>query len=196
MSKITADFHYQKEFETFIKRLSDPSVMNAARLGLNEHAQEQRRTSVVRIAAYTGVPSGRVSSSTKVIKAGGGGMQAIVRTTAPSISLAEYGNPVWVRDLNPMSDGKWGGPVSSMKGAEATGWNVRRQFKGAFMAGGQVVTRIDHSNPRSKLKRLSMAVLANELAKPSRPNVPAAERYAAIDLEKRVLRHVLRMLGP
>lgn len=193
MSKITADFHYQKEFETFIKRLSDPSVMNAARLGLNEHAQEQRRTSVVRIAAYTGVPSGRVSSSTKVIKAGGGGMQAIVRTTAPSISLAEYGNPVWVRDLNPMSDGKWGGPVSSMKGAEATGWNVRRQFKGAFVAGGQVVVRT--SKASTPLKRLNMAVLANELAKPSRPNVPAAERYAAMDLEKRVLRHVLRMLG-
>lgn len=193
MSKITADFHYQKEFETFIKRLSDPSVMNAARLGLNEHAQEQRRTSVVRIAAYTGVPSGRVSSSTKVIKAGGGGMQAIVRTTAPSISLAEYGNPVWVRDLNPMSDGKWGGPVSSMKGAEATGWNVRRQFKGAFVAGGQVVVRT--SKASTPLKRLNMAVLANELAKPSRPNVPAAERYAAMDLKKRVLRHVLRMLG-
>ncbi len=191
--KVTADFHYQKEFETFIKRLSDPSVMNAARLGLNEHAQEQRRTSVVRIAAYTGVPSGRVSSSTKVIKAGGGGMQAIVRTTAPSISLAEYGNPVWVRDLNPMSDGKWGGPVSSMKGAEATGWNVRRQFKGAFVAGGQVVVRTTKAS--TPLKRLNMAVLANELAKPSRPNVPAAERYAAIDLEKRVLRHVLRMLG-
>lgn len=191
--KVTADFHYQKEFETFIRRLSDPAVMNAARLGLNEHAQEQRRTSVVRIAAYTGVPSGRVSSSTKVIKAGGGGMQAIVRTTAPSISLAEYGNPVWVRDLNPMSDGKWGGPVSSMKGAEATGWNVRRQFKGAFVAGGQVVVRT--SKASTPLKRLNMAVLANELAKPSRPNVPAAERYAAMDLEKRVLRHVLRMLG-
>lgn len=191
--KVTADFHYQKEFETFIRRLSDPAVMNAARLGLNEHAQEQRRTSVVRIAAYTGVPSGRVSSSTKVIKAGGGGMQAIVRTTAPSISLAEYGNPVWVRDLNPMSDGKWGGPVSSMKGAEATGWNVRRQFKGAFVAGGQVVVRT--SKASTPLKRLNMAVLANELAKPSRPNVPAAERYAAMDLKKRVLRHVLRMLG-
>lgn len=192
--KVTADFHYQKEFETFIKKLSDPRIRAAAAMGLNEHAQEQRRTSVIRIAAYTGVPNGRVSGATKVIKAGGGGtMQAVVRTTAPAISLAEYGNPVWVRDLNPMSDGKWGGPVSSMKGAEATGWNIRRQFKGAFVAGGQVVVRT--SKARTPLKRLSMAVLGNELAKPSRPNVPAAERYAAIDLEKRVLRHVLRMLG-
>jgi len=194
MSNITADFHYQKEFEVFVKKLSDPRMRAAARLGLNEHADEQRRTSVVRISAYTGVPKGRVSGATKVIKAGGGGtMQAIVRTNDSAISLAQYGNPVWVRDLNPMADGKRGGSVSSMRGAEATGWNVRRQFKGAFMAGGQVVVRTSES--RFPLKRLSMAVLANELAKPSRPNVPAAERYAAIDLEKRVLRHVLRMLG-
>lgn len=82
-----------------------------------------------------------------------------------------------------------------MKGAEATGWNVRRQFIGAFMAKGQVVAREDHSNPRSKLKRLSMTVLANELSKPTRPNVAAAERFAAIDLEKRVVRHVIRALG-
>lgn len=193
--KVTADFHYQKEFETFIKRLSDPRIRAAAALGLNEHAQEQRRTSVVRISAYTGVPRGRVSGATKVVKAGGGGasMQAIVRTSDAAISLAQYGNPVWVRDLNPMSDGIRGGSVSSMKGAEATGWNVRRQFPGAFIAGGQVVVRT--TKARKPLKRLSMAVLANELAKPSRPNVPAAERYAAIDLEKRVLRHVLRALG-
>lgn len=193
--KVTADFHYQKEFETFIKRLSDPRIRAAAALGLNEHAQEQRRTSVVRISAYTGVPRGRVSGATKVVKAGGGGasMQAIVRTSDAAISLAQYGNPVWVRDLNPMADGIRGGSVSSMKGAEATGWNVRRQFPGAFIAGGQVVVRT--TKARKPLKRLSMAVLANELAKPSRPNVPAAERYAAIDLEKRVLRHVLRALG-
>jgi hypothetical protein len=40
-----------------------------------------------------------------------------------------------------------------------------------------------------------MAVLANELAKPSRPNVPASERFAALDLEKRVVRQVIRTLG-
>lgn len=194
MSQVTADFHYQKEFETFIKKLSDPRIRAAARLGLNEHAQEQRRTSVTRISSYTGVPKGRVSGATRVIKAGGGGtMQAIVRTSDSAISLAQYGNPVWVRDLNPMADGVRGGSVSSMSGAEATGWNVRRQFKGAFMAGGQVVVR--KGKGRFPLKRLSMAVLANELAKPSRPNVPAAERYAALDLQQRVLRHVLRAIG-
>jgi hypothetical protein len=117
----------------------------------------------------------------------------IFRTSDAAISLAQYGNPVWVRDLNPMADGIRGGSVSSMKGAEATGWNVRRQFPGAFIAGGQVVVRTGKG--RTPLKRLSMAVLANELAKPTRPNVPAAERYAALDLEKRVLRHVVRVLG-
>jgi hypothetical protein len=40
-----------------------------------------------------------------------------------------------------------------------------------------------------------MAVLANEFAKPTRPNVPAAERYAAIDLEQRVLRQIIRVIG-
>lgn len=193
--QLNADFHYQKEFETFIKRLSDPAVRSAAAMGLNEHAQEQRRTSVTRISAYTGVPKGRVSGTTRVVKAGGGGtsMQAIVRTSDAAISLAQYGNPVWVRDLNPMADGVRGGSVSSMRGAEATGWNVRRQFPGAFMVSGQVVVR--KGKGRFPLKRLSMAVLANELAKPSRPNVPAAERYAAVDLQQRVLRHVLRAIG-
>ena len=192
--KVTAEFRHQKEFEAFVRKLSDPIVMKAATMGLNDHAHEQRRQSVVRISAYTGVPRGRVADSTKVIRASGIGTQAIVRTSGPSISLAEYGNPVWVRDLNPMADGKRGGSVSSMKGAEATGWNVRRQFKGTFTAGGQVVVRVSKSDPK-KLKRLSMAVLANELSKPTRPNVSAAERYVAVDLEKRVLRQVIRALG-
>jgi hypothetical protein len=66
-------------------------------------------------------------------------------------------------------------------------------FLGAFIAGGQVVVRT--SNARFPLKRLHMAVLANELAKPTRPNVPAAERYAAVDLEQRVLRQIIRVIG-
>jgi len=45
------------------------------------------------------------------------------------------------------------------------------------------------------LKRLSMAVLANELAKPTRPNVPAAEAFMRYDLERRVVRHVVRTVG-
>ncbi len=191
--KVTAQVHQAKGFETFLSSFG--TVMRpAAAMGLNEHAQEQRRQSVVRIAQYTGVPQGRVGSKTRVIKAGSGEvMEAKVRTSDVAIPLAEYGNPVWVRDLNPMADGKRGGSVSSMKGAEATGWNVRRQFVGAFIAKGQVLVR--KGNGRGKLKVLSMAVLANELAKPTRPNTAAAEVYAALDLQKRVLRHVIRALG-
>lgn len=117
-------------------------------------------------------------------------MTAEIRTRDVAIPLAEYGNPVWKRDLSP---GWGGGSVSSMRGAEATGWNVRRQFKHAFIAKGQVVVRTTKSS--YPLKVLSMAVLANELAKPSRPNVPAAQAFTAYDLEKRVIRHVIRAVS-
>ena len=191
--KITATVHQSAEFKAFMQHLGSPRVRDAAAKGLTEHAQEQRRGSIARIVASTGVPRGRVSKM-RVIKAGTGAtMEAKIRISDTAIGLHEYGNPVWVRDLNPMADGKRGGSVSSMKGAEATGWNVRRQFPGAFMANGRVVVRTTKN--RTPLKTLSMAVLANELAKPTRPNVPAAEAYAAIDLQKRVLRHVLLALG-
>ncbi|MER9961649.1 phage tail protein [Mesorhizobium sp. M0045] len=192
--KITATFHQDAELIRFLQKLEGPEMQQAAARGLNEHAGEQARQSVVRIAATTGVPAGRVRSKTRVVKAAPGpSMTAEVVTADVAIPLAEYGNPVWVRDLNPMSDGKFGGSVSSMRGAEATGWNVRRQFPHSFIANGQVVVRT--TKDRFPLKVLSMAVLANELAKPTRPNVPASERFAALDLEKRVVRQVIRTLG-
>ena len=192
--KVTAEYHHSTEFSRFVQNLQGPAMRQAGARGLNEHAEEQRRQSVTRIAAYTGVPRGRIAGKTKVIKAAPGlSMAARVQTSDVAILLSEYGNPVWVRDLNPMADGKRGGAVSSMRGAEATGWNVRRQFPGSFIANGHVVVRT--SDKRFPLKVLSMAVLANELAKPTRPNMPAAERFVAYDLEKRVLRHVMRALG-
>lgn len=192
--KITATFDRSQAIGKFLSNLG-PAMQGPAAMGLNEHAEEQKRQSVQRIAAFTGVPAGRVRAKTKVIKASPGRtMMAQVETADVAIPLAEYGNPVWVRDLNPMADGVRGGPVSSMRGAEATGWNVRRQFPGAFIANGQVVVRRSRDRA-APLKVLSMAVLANELAKPSRPNVPAAERYLAMDLERRVLRHVIRSLA-
>lgn len=190
--KIKVEVHQAKGFETFLRSFGS-EIRPAAALGLNEHAQEQRRQSVVRISDYTGVPRGRVGAKTRTIKASAGAtMQAVVRTSDVAIPLSEYGNPVWVRDLNPMADGKRGGAVSSMRGAEATGWNVRRQFPGAFIANGQVVVR---RGGKKSLKVLSMAVLANELAKPTRPNSKAAEQFAAIDMQKRIMRHVVRALG-
>lgn len=193
--KVEAEFHQSRDLMTFLQKMESPQIRQAAVIGLNEHATEQRRLSTRGIAAYTGVPLGRVSSVTKLIKASASAQtaEAKIRTTDRAIMLSEYGQPVWVRDLNPFADGKRGGPVSSMKGAEATGWNVRRQFKGAFIANGQVVVR--KSKDKNDLKTLSMAVLANELAKPTRPNVDASERYAAVDLERRVIRQVIRFLG-
>lgn len=190
--KVDARITELGDIKTFLGKLTSPELRQAGARGLTEHAHEQRRQSIVRISAYTGVPSSRVRSKTKVRPAtAGADMAAIVETADRAITLAEYGNPVWVRDLNP---GWKGGPVSSMRGAEATGWNIRRQFPHSFVANGQVVVR---SGPErdAPLKILSMAVLANELAKPSRPNVPAAEQFAQLDLEKRVTRHVLRALG-
>lgn len=192
--KVTATVHQSKDLASFLLKMGGPEIRAAGAMGLNEHAAEQRRQSVVSISSYTGVPRGRVGAKTKVIKASAAGtMEAKVRTSDVAIGLEEYGNPVWVRDQSPSGDGKWGGSVSSMRGAEATGWNVRRQFPGAFIAGGKVVVRTTKS--RFPLKKLHMAVLANELAKPSRPNVPAAEKYVAMDLERRVMRHVIRALG-
>lgn len=191
--KVHVEIHQAKGIDTYLNSFAR-DLPQAAALGLNEHTAEQRRQSVTRISAYAGVPAGRVGSKTRVIKASPARvMEAKVRTSDVAIPLAEYGNPVWVRDLNPMADGKRGGPVSSMRGAEATGWNVRRQFPGAFIANGQVVVR--KGKARRPLKVLSMAVLANELAKPTRPNTAAAEQFAALDLNKRVMRHVIRALG-
>jgi hypothetical protein len=190
--RVSARYSEIGNIDAFLRRLRSPELQVAGARGLTEHAHEQRRQSITRIAAYTGVPKGRVASKTKVKPARAApSMMAVVETADKAISLAEYGNPVWVRDLSP---GWKGGSVSSMRGAEATGWNVRRQFKRAFIANGQVVVRTGPARD-APLKILSMAVLSNELAKPTRPNVPAAEKFAQLDLEKRVTRHVLRALG-
>lgn len=67
--KITAEFHQDSELYRFLKKLDGPAMRHAAALGLNEHADEQRRQSVVRISSTTGVPAGRIRSNTKFIKA-------------------------------------------------------------------------------------------------------------------------------
>lgn len=189
--KVTGEFHQSAEFEHFIAKIKGDAIPRAASIGLNEHADEQRRQSVVRISSYTGVPASRVRAKTRVKRSSPGFLEAEVITADKAIMLSEYGSPVWTRDRTP---GWKGGSVSSMAGAEATGWNVRRVFKHAFIANGQVVVRTGPQRDAS-LKVLSMAVLANELAKPTRPNVPAAEKFVRLDLEKRVTRQILRLLG-
>lgn len=177
--KVTAEFHQSSDLVRFLTKLDSPDLRTAGARGLNEHAQEQRRQSVVRMATTTGVPKGHVAGVTRVVRAKPGtSMMAMVQTEDAAIPLAKFGSPTWSRED---------------RGAQATAWNVRRTFPGSFLAKGQVFVR--KSKDRFPLKILSMAVLANELAKPSRPNVPEAQKFVALDLEKRVLRHVLRALG-
>ena len=191
--QVTAVFHQSHEVTRFLRSLSGPEMQTAAARGLTEHAHEQRRQSITRIAAITALPKGRVAGPIKVKRAPAGlATQAEVWVADRAIPLAEYGNPSWSRDLNP---GWKGGAVSSMSGAEVTGWGYRRQHKGTWVAKGQVWKRSDYGNDRSNPKMLWGVVLANELAKPSWKNVAGAEAFAQLDLEKRVTRHVLRALG-
>ncbi len=191
--QVTAVYHQSHEVTRFLKSLTGPAMQQAAARGLTEHAQEQRRQSIQRIVAITALPRGRVSGPIKVKPAPAGpATQAEVWVADRAIPLAEYGSPSWVRDLNP---GWAGGPVSSMAGAEVTGWGYRRVHKGTWVAKGQVWKRADHANNRSPAKMLWGVVLANELAKPTWKNVAGAEAFAQLDLEKRVTRHVLRALG-
>lgn len=176
--RVEADFQRPSAFENLIRKLDSAELRTAAARGLSEHADEQKRQSAVRISSYTGVPKSRFNRVTKVIRASASDLTATVRTADSAIMLGEYGNPEWDR---------------SMPGAVATGWNVRRTFRHSFMIGGKLFVR--KSKSRTPLKPLSMAVLASELANPNRPNTAGAEALAALDLEKRVTRHVLLTLG-
>lgn len=181
-------------FSALLQRLGSPAVAAAAATGLNEHAAETRRQTITRVSAFTGVPKGRIARVTKVRRAHAGGeMSAEVVTSDKAIGLEEYGNPHWVRDLNPFADGQRGGAVSSMAGAEATAWNRRRVHKGTFFAQGVVWSRRDGS--RTKLKKIHSTVLANEVAKPGWQNSEGAKAFLQLDLERRVVRHVMRIIG-
>ncbi|KFL31726.1 hypothetical protein JP75_06555 [Devosia riboflavina] len=191
--KLVAELSRTSDFSVLVQRLGSPQMVAAAASGLNEHASETRRQTITRVSAFTGVPAGRVSKVTKVKKARPGGvMIAEVVTADKAIGLEEYGNPHWVRDLNPVADGKFGGSVSSMAGAEATAWNRRRVHRGTFFAKGVVWKR----EPSGRLRKIFSTVLANEVAKPGWRNVLGAEAFVQMDLERRVVRHVLRVVAP
>lgn len=189
--KMRVDFHKKSEIKLFFKQFSSiaPKAMAA---GLTEHAGEGRRQSIVRMAAVTKVPAGRIRAVTTVKKARPGAvMTAEIRTKDKAIGLEEYGLPEWVRDLNPMADGQRGGAVSSMPGVLATGWGQRRIHKGTFFAKGNVFVR----RPDGSLRKIYSTVLANELATPDWTNVKGADAYMRLDLEKRIVRHIQRNLG-
>lgn len=191
--KLVAELSRTSDFSVLVKRLGSPQMVSAAASGLNEHAAETRRQTITRVSSFTGVPTGRVSKVTKVRKARPGGvMIAEVVTADKAIGLEEYGNPHWVRDLNPVADGKFGGSVSSMTGVEATAWNRRRVHRGTFFAKGVVWKR----EQSGRLRKIFSTVLANEVAKPGWKNVLGAEAFVQMDLERRVVRHVLRVVAP
>ncbi|TVR06641.1 MAG: hypothetical protein EA385_15090 [Salinarimonadaceae bacterium] len=189
--RVRVEIDRNSEIFRFVARLDSPMMRQAAAQGLNEHAQEQRRQAVTSMVRMTGVPRGRVSSVTKVARARPAHtMEARVTVADKAIGLHEYGAPSWVRDLTP---GWRGGAVSSMRGAEATGWNRRKTYSGAFVAKGKVFIR--KSDGRHPLKMLSGPVLANELADKGKSTAPGAIRYAEMDMTRRVLRHVGIALG-
>lgn len=191
--KLVATVERTSGFSAIVQRLASPEMAAAAAMGLNEHAAETRRQTISRVSAFTGVPSGRIARVTKVRRARPGGtMVAEVVTSDQAIGLEEYGNPHWVRDLNPLADGKFGGAVSSMAGVEATAWNRRRLHRGTFYAQGVVWVR----QSSGRLRKIFSTVLANEVAKPGWKNSTGAEAFVQMDLERRVMRHILRVVAP
>lgn len=175
---IKVEYRRSKEFRGIVKKMSSPVMQQAGARGLNEHAKEQQRQATLRMSKGTGVPRSRFSSKTRVIKASPGKvMLAKVVNNDVAVSLAEYGNPVWNR---------------SMPGVQAT-MNRTKIYKGSFMAKGQIYVR--KSKERYPLKMLSHIVPANELVNEGRSNAAGADRFARLDLEKRVLRHTLRAIG-
>ena len=120
------EFNRPSSFDNLIRKLEGPELRVAAARGLSEHADEQRRQSITKVAAYTGAPKSRMSRVTKVIRASAIDLTAIVRTSDKAVMLGEYGQPEWNK---------------TMPGAEATGWNVRRIFKRSFMIGRRLYVR-------------------------------------------------------
>lgn len=191
--KLVATLDRTSQFSVLVQRLGSPAMAAAAAMGLNEHAAETRRQSISRVSAFTGIPSSRIGTVTRIKKARASAVMVTdIITRDKAIGLEEYGNPHWVRDLNPMADGQRGGSVSSMAGVEATAWNRRRIHRGTFFAQGVVWKR----QPSGRLRKIFSTVLANEMAKPGWKNVLGAEAFLQMDLERRVVRHILRVVAP
>lgn len=180
------------EIDRFVAALSGPAMRTAGARGLTEHAQEQRRLSVTVMTRMTGLPKGRVGAVTRTHAASAGGLVAKVVVSDRAIGLHEFGSPVWNADLKPKAYGKgvFRGPRSSSAGAEATGWNRRKVYRGSFIGKGRVLVR-----KGGKLKMLSGPVLANELVDRSKTNSKSVEAYMEQDLSNRVMRHIALSLG-
>lgn len=189
---ITATFERSQDLVRFLSGLGGPELQQAAARGLTEHAHEQRRLSAQVMASVTGLPKARVDKPMSVTPASPGpSMEARVVLRDRAIGLHEYGNPSWNADLRPrMTSMGPRGSRSSSAGAEATGWNRRKVYRGSFVGKGMVFIR-----KGGKLKMLSGPVLANELVDQKKSNSKSVERYMDQDLTNRVMRHLALALG-
>lgn len=190
--QVTATFERSQELVRFLNKLHGPDMQAAAARGLTEHAHEQRRLSAQVMASVTGLPKGRVDKPMSVTPAAPGpAMEARVVLRDRAIGLHEFGNPSWNADKRPrMTSAGPRGSRSSSAGAEATGWNRRKVYRGSFIGKGMVLIR-----KGGKLKMLSGPVLANELVDQKKSNSKSVERYMDQDLTNRVLRHLSIALG-
>jgi len=181
--RVKAETHRFLSVEALAANLGSDMLQHAAALGLNEHTQEQKRQSVVRISAFTGVPSGYVQSKASIRSASPGPvMNSEVRVRDKALNIGQFGSPVWDR---------------SMTGAEFSGWNVRRTVAGSFVRNGKVMKR--EGEKRYPLRAIWGPVLASELLrtdwKSSIPNPEMAERFMASDLTARVFRIMSVKMG-
>lgn len=178
MSPIVVKVSLSDGLKKLLSTLADGKLMDAARMGLVEHIRLQERQAVTILSAQTGIPRGRVQSQTNVRLSG---LEAAVQEKPPAIKISQYGNPTWSR---------------SDSGAQASGWNKRRTFPHTFMIpryGNDVFHRA--GKKRYPIARLWGPVLPNELLRKDQRALPAAQRLADSDLEKRVLDHITRVLG-
>lgn len=168
---------------TLMEQLGDGRVMKAARRGLMEHVRLQERQAVRLVSAQTRVPASRVQPISSV-RSSGGGLQGEVRFEDKPLSLGEHTSRSWSR---------------SARGATAGDWRTYT-YPRTFMIGGSIFVRRkgDPTTREGRRKFRALAkmwgpVLPNELLRKTQPAFQAANRLADQDLEKRVLRHIVRL---
>ncbi|KAB0269052.1 hypothetical protein [Microvirga brassicacearum] len=182
--RVSVDKSRVTDLKTLIKRLEGPEIRSAAARGLNEHVRLQERQAVRLLSAQTKIPAGRVAAVTKSVKAsasGGSSMEASVDVRDASIPLGQFTYRSWSRGDAGASAGDWNG----------------KTYKGSFTIakyGGAIFAR----RPGAKkwpVIRLWGPLLPSELRRADMPTLPAAQRLADTDLERRVLRHLVNVLG-
>lgn len=183
--KIRAEFERSSEIFRLLAKLSDGSLRSAAAAGLNEHADQQRKDAIVRMAAQTGVSRTRVAGVTRVRRASGAApvMEAAIETRDRYIPAGTYTYTRWNRTMVGAVHGDWPG-------------SPRKPLRGTFTVakyGGRIYRRL--GSARGPIGPVSGPVLPSELLRADMPTRPAAEAFAAIDLERRVTRAVMNALG-